>query len=86
MPLAFIILQRPFLDYTFDNTTTAVTFLSGSIPPLGAKIIVSTPTYWQYVETITSASSVNGDQFGASITTTTDGRQIMIGAPNAEVN
>ena len=80
------VLQRPFLDYTFDNTTTAVTFLSGSIPPLGAKIIVSTPTYWQYVETITSASSVNGDQFGASITTTTDGRQIMIGAPNAEVN
>jgi len=80
------VLQRPFLDYTFNNTTTALTFLSGSIPPLGAKIIVSTPTYWQYVETITSASSVNGDKFGSSITTTTDGRQIMIGAPNAQVN
>ena len=79
------VLQRPFLDYTFDNTTTIITFLSGSIPVEGAKIVVFAETYWQYVETITSTSSVSGDQFGASLSTTTDGRQIMVGAPNAEV-
>jgi len=80
------VLQRPFLDYIFDDTTTVMTFQPGSIPVEGAKIIVFAETYWQYVESITSASSVGGDQFGASLATTTDGRQIMVGAPNAEIN
>jgi hypothetical protein len=80
------VLQRPFLDYTFNNTTTVVTFLSGSTPALGAKIVATALTYWQYLETISSTDSVSGDNFGASIATTTDGRQIMVGASNAEID
>ena len=78
------VIQRPYLDYTFNNSTTVLTFVT--IPGAGAKINVITPTYWQYVTNITSSSSISGDSFGASVTTTTDGRQIMIGAPNADVN
>ena len=76
--------QRPYFDYTFNSVTTELTFIT--LPPLGAIIIVTTPTYWQYVASITSPSSLSGDNFGASITTTTDGAQLYIGAPNANSN
>jgi len=78
------VIQRPYLDYTFDSQTTALTFIT--IPPEGAEIYVSTPTYWQYVEKITSAQSLLGDRFGASIATSTDGRQITVGAPNSNIS
>ena len=79
-------IQRPYLDYTFDPTTTTMTFVSGSVPGNGATIIVSTPSYWQYVTTITSPQSASGDMFGASLTTTADGRQLIVGAPMATRN
>ena len=79
-------IQRPYLDYTFNNTTSTLTFLLGSIPTAGAAIIVTSGTYWQYVSDITASDSVYGDNFGASVGTTTDGRQIVVGAPSAEVN
>jgi hypothetical protein len=78
------VVQRPYLDYTFNTNTTVLTFLT--IPPVGAKIIVTTPTYWQYVMSITTPDSLSGDNFGASLATTTDGRQIMVGAPLADSN
>jgi hypothetical protein len=77
-------IQRPYLDYTFNPATTVLTFIT--IPPEGAEIYVSTPTYWQFVEKITSSQSVSGDKFGASVTTTTDGRQITVGAPSANTS
>jgi hypothetical protein len=76
--------QRPYFDYTFDPTTTELTFIT--IPPANAVITVKTPTYWQYVANITTPSSLEGDNFGASVSTTTDGSQIFIGAPNATSN
>jgi len=76
--------QRPYFDYTFDPTTTELTFIT--IPPENAVITVTTPTYWQYVTNITSPSSLEGDNFGSSVSTTTDGSQIFIGAPNATSN
>ena len=79
-------LQRPYFDYTFNTGTTILTFLLGSYPPKGAKIVVSTPTYWQYVTTITNPASLSGDNFGASVSTTGDGRQIVITAPNSTTN
>jgi hypothetical protein len=79
-------LQRPYYDYTFNPASTALTFLPGSVPGLGADITVFTPTYWQYVSNITAASSLSGDNFGASVSTTTDGRQIIVGAPDASAN
>ena len=78
------VIQRPYLDYTFNTTTTVLTF--ATIPDPGTKIYVATPTYWQYVENITSSQSVTGDNFGKSVTTTTDGRQIMVGAPNKNIS
>jgi hypothetical protein len=39
-------------------------------------------TYWQYIDTITVAGLSSSARFGSSVTTTTDGRQVMIGAIN----
>jgi hypothetical protein len=77
-------IQRPYIDYTFNNGTTVLTFIT--IPPAGATIYIETSTYWQYVEKITSAQSLTGDRFGASVATSTDGRQIIVGAPNSNVS
>ena len=70
-------LQRPYIDYTFSGTT--LTFLT--VPTSGAQIVVETGTYWQYINTITVGGLDAGAEFGASLTTTTDGRQLIIGAP-----
>jgi len=78
------VIQRPYLDYTFNSSNTTLTFIT--IPPAGATIYVSTSTYWQYVEKISSAQSLENDRFGATVTTTTDGRQITIGAPNSNTS
>ena len=78
------VVQRPYFDYTFDPATTVLTFITS--PVTGALINVVTPTYWQYVATITSANSLSGDNFGASISTTTDGSQLFVGAPAAANN
>ena len=77
-------IQRPYLDYTFDAGTTELTFTT--IPSIGAEVTITTPTYWQYVANIESLNSLEGDNFGASVSTTTDGSQIFIGAPNASSN
>ena len=78
------VIQRPYFDYTFNTANTELTFTT--IPAVGAEIVITTPTYWQYVTNITSPNSLYGDNFGAVISTTTDGSQIFIGAPNADSN
>jgi hypothetical protein len=78
------VIQRPYFDYTFNNETTELTFVT--IPPVGADIIVTTPTFWQYVTTISPTDSVYSDNFGSSVATTTDGAQIYVGAPNTTHN
>ena len=78
--------QRPHIDYEFneDSTTSTqdLTFLT--VPPAGAVISVISDTYWQYCATIpTDDLALDPDAlFGASLKTTTDGRQVMIGCPN----
>jgi hypothetical protein len=75
-------IQRPHLDYEFNEDSTAgtqdLTFLA--LPPAGAIISVSSSTYWQYLSTITVPGLDNNARFGASLATTTDGRQVLIGA------
>jgi len=78
------VIQRPYFDYTFDPTTTEITFTT--IPTVGDTVVITTPTYWQYVTSITSPDSLEGDNFGATVSTTTDGRQVFIGAPTATSN
>jgi len=72
-------LQRPFIDYTFDSNTLQLTFIT--LPPVGAIISVSTGTYWQYVDTLTVPGLAADAGFGTSLTTTTDGRQVLVGTP-----
>ena len=73
------VLQRPYIDYTFNSGTTLV-FLT--VPTSGAIIQVTSNSYWNYVSTITVDGLGGTANFGTSITTSTDGRQIIIGAPN----
>jgi len=75
-------LWRPNIDYTFAGTT--VTFVS---PLVLTDIVVANATgYFKYVDTIDSSSVSGGltagDQFGHSVSCTTDGRQVIIGTPD----
>ena len=79
------VLQRPHLDYDFNNDSTEstydITFESGSLPAAGAVITVVADTYWQYISTITTSTIGAQPRFGASISTGVDGRQLIVGAP-----
>lgn len=78
------VLYRPNIDYTFDTGTQDLTF--ATIPAAGAVIIVNAQGYFKYVNTITASDSIAGDRFGHAVSCTTDGRQIMIGAPYSTVS
>ena len=73
------ILLRPFIDYTFDEITKDVTFT----PALSsASVLVNSQSYFEYVATLdtTSLGLISGARFGQSVSCSTDGRQVMIGA------
>jgi hypothetical protein len=73
------VLQRPNMDYTFDSNTGTVTFVSGGVT--GTVLIVSR-TYYQYVDYFDMPTPLVGARFGHAVSSTTDGRQALIGAPN----
>ena len=72
-------LLRPIHDYTFAGNT--VTLISGIS---SGALLISAKTYWDFVANINISGSV-GDLIGQSISTTTDGRQLIIGAPGSDV-
>jgi hypothetical protein len=76
------VLQRPYIDYTFDTGSTILHFLI--IPGNGTTITVTTGTYWQsagVLDTSMLDPVLPGDAgFGTSLGTSTDGRTILIGA------
>ena len=72
------IVQRPNIDYTFNDSTRNITF---GVAPTGT-IDISTQSYYNYVETLTPDGLSGGERFGQSISCSTDGRQIMIGCHN----
>jgi hypothetical protein len=77
--------QRLHLDYEFNNDSTIstqdLTFIN--VPPVGAIISVRATQYWQYVTTLNVPGLATDAQFGTSVTTTTDGRQVLIGSTQA---
>ena len=75
------VLQVPGVDYTFNTGTLSIVFTSA--PANGAAIKVTASTYWQPIQAITVSGIDNAAQFGSQISTTTDGRQIVIGASQA---
>ena len=81
------VLQRPELDYTFSGDSTLgndINFINS--PAAGSNILVRAEGYFLYAGTITDATSVAGDRFGHTVSTSTDGRQILIGAPDRTVD
>jgi hypothetical protein len=72
------VFQRPNIDYTYSGGV--LTFVT--LPPAGAYIIVNSGTYWQYISTIAIGGLSDNANFGSSLTCSTNGRQIIIGASN----
>ena len=75
-------LQRPYIDYEFNqdsnDLTQDVTFTVA--PSNGDNIVFSADTYWKYCNSISVAGLPADAKFGTSLTITTDGQQILIGA------
>jgi len=72
------VLLRPYYDYTFNNSTQEITFTVA--PSSGSTISIRAQDYYRYVGKISGSSN---EDFGRSIKTTSDGQQIVIGAPEA---
>ena len=73
------VLLRPFFDYTIVGTN--VVLGSG----VTGTVLISAKTYWDFVNTFTAAGVSAADQFGNDISTTTDGRQVIVGTPDATI-
>jgi hypothetical protein len=78
------VIYRPNIDYTFNSGTQELTFVT--IPDAGAVIVVNAQQYFKFVDTITVPGLDSSARFGHTVSCTTDGRQIMIGAPNYELD
>jgi hypothetical protein len=76
------VIQRPHIDYDFNSDSSLnlglLEFIT--IPPACADIEVSAGTYWQYISSVTTSGLGAGAVFGSSIATSTDGRQLIVGA------
>ncbi len=71
-------LQRAVTDYTVDGNKN-LTFTA--TPAADAQISVRAQTYFTPVATITAPGLIGTERFGHSVSTTTDGRQLLVGAP-----
>jgi hypothetical protein len=80
-------LQRPYIDYEFNPDSNVVTKdVRFTVAPAAGDVIDFTSnTYWQYSATIAQAGINTDAQFGVSLTTSTDGQQVLIGAERAQV-
>ena len=77
-------LLRANIDYTFNTGTKALT-VPGLVPT--DSLVVRAEFYWRYVDTIVPPTpSGTLARFGYSLACTTDGRQVLIGALNQDVN
>ena len=76
------VLQRAYIDYSFDSANTQLTFLT--VPAAAAIIDVESATvgaYWQHTATL--AVNTDGDAaVGTSLAVDQLGLQILAGAPN----
>ena len=78
------VLYRPGIDYTFDAGTKDITFTT--IPAAGTVIKVQAQSYYEYVDTLTVAGLAADAQFGYSVTTTVDGRQVIVGCKDEDID
>lgn len=82
------VLQRPAIDYTFNSGTGDVTLTSSSAGynTAGTLIEVQAQSYFEYVDALTVAGLASDARFGHSVSTSTDGRQVIVGTPNRTVS
>jgi hypothetical protein len=77
------VIQRPKYDYDFgEGSSLDLTFVTA--PASGTEIRVRATDYWQPVAAITVSGLAADARFGHSVSTTTDGRQVLIGAPGSD--
>jgi hypothetical protein len=81
-------LQRPYIDYEFNPDSNELTKdLKFTTAPANGDIIdVTSTTYWRYCDVISAAGLPADAKFGISVTTSTDGQQIIIGANRDNVD
>ena len=84
--LANDVLLRPNIDYTYNDGTGEFTWVSGQEPAGGVTIIVRADKHFVYVNTLTVAGLAADARFGHSVSTTTDGRQVLIGCVDQTVD
>lgn len=70
-------LMRPQTDYSVVGTN--LVFVTA--PAAGTTISIETGTYYKAVTSLTVAGIPTGSQFGNSLSTTSDGRKLIVGAP-----
>jgi hypothetical protein len=82
------VLQRPYIDYEFNPDSNDLTkdLRFNTAPGNGTTIAVNSNTYWRYCDTLTVAGLPADAKFGVSVTTTTDGQQVIVGANKAEAD
>jgi hypothetical protein len=73
------VLQRPVTDYTV-SALRVLTFATA--PAAGATINVRAQTYFAPVTSLTVPGVSSTERFGHSVSTTTDGRQGLVGCPD----
>jgi len=78
------VLQRPFLDYYYDGAG-GINF--DTTPPAGTNNLkFVAQSYFKYVDTLSPAGLSGTAMFGSSIAVSTDGRQVVVGAPGQTVD
>jgi hypothetical protein len=78
------VIYRPNIDYTFNIATNELTFVT--VPAAGQSITAEAQSYFKYVGSITVPGLDVTARFGESISCTSSGRQLLVGAPNQTVN
>jgi hypothetical protein len=73
---------RPYIDYTF--AAGILTFVNN--PPAGAEILITANSHWQYADVLTVSGLASTARFGHSVSTTSDGRQVIVGAPDITID
>jgi hypothetical protein len=82
------IIQRPYIDYEYNNDSALdLLVLVFTVPPSpGDSVEISSNTYWQecgVIDTTGFDTLPANAEFGLSLATSTDGRQVVIGADRA---
>lgn len=76
-------LQRPITDYSIDGSQNLI-FVTA--PADNVQIGIKASTYYTLVDTLTVPGISSTEQFGHSVSTTTDGRMVMVGTPDITTN